>query len=187
MTKESWQHQEKVLKLNKQEVTPNDIIIMAKKILNEKYRALFIILYLTAGRVSEVARSLYRKDIEEREVNCRRIILFRLNNRKNKDKHFKDLPIPYDREKELLDIIFPFLDDIDLERQVFPFSKTRAYQIIKKETGWNPHWIRHIRLTHLAVYYDFNDQLLVKFSGWTDSRPSKEYMEIKWKDILQKY
>lgn len=186
MTKESWQQQKK-LKEIKQEITPNDIIIYARKFRRPRDMALFIILYLTAGRISEVVRSLYRKDIEEREVNCRRIILFRLNNRKNKERKFKEIPIPYDKEKELLDMIFPYLDNIDLESRVFTISKTRAYQIIKKELGWNPHWIRHIRLTNLVTYQDFNDQFLVKFSGWTDSRPAKNYMEHKWKDILQKY
>jgi hypothetical protein len=186
VTKESWQSQ-KVLKANKNSTTPNDIVIIAKGIKNPRNQALFVILYLTAGRISEVVRSLYRKDLSEQEVDFRRVILFRMNNRKHRKQNFKNIPIPYDKEKELLDIIFPWLDDKDLEQCLFPFTKTRGYQIIKKETGWNPHWIRHLRLTNLAVYNDFNDQLLVKFAGWTDSRPSKEYMELKWKDILQKY
>ena len=186
MTKESWQ-QQKVLKQNKQDVSPNDIIIMAKKIKKERDRVLFVILYLTAGRVSEVVRSLYRKDITEQIADNRRIILFKLNNRKNKDKVFKELPIPYDKEKDLLDMIFPYLDRMEMEHCIFPISKTRAYQIIKKEFGWNPHWIRHIRLTNLVTYQDFNDQFLVKFNGWCDSRPARSYMEHRWKDILQKY
>ena len=183
----TWKHQQTELKTKKESITPNDIIIAAQKIPDARNRSFFIILYLTAGRISEVVKTLFRKDISWQEVDCRRIILFRLNNRKHKTKNFKDIPIPYEKEKELLDLLFPWIDSKELETCLFPFSKTRGYQIIKKETGWNPHWIRHIRLTNLAVYNDFNDQLLVKFAGWTDSRPSKEYMEIKWKDILQKY
>lgn len=183
----TWKIQQTILKLKKESITPNDISIMARHIKKPRDQALFVILYLTAGRVSEVVNTLYRKDLSEQEVDCRRVILFRLCNRKHKEKKFKDIPIPYEKEKELLDMIFPWLDSKELETCLFPFSKTRGYQIIKKETGWNPHWIRHIRLTNLAIYNDFNDQLLVKFAGWTDSRPSKEYMEIKWKDILQKY
>jgi len=183
----TWKHQQNELKLKKESITPNDILVVARRIKKPRDQALFIILYLTAGRISEVVKTLYRKDISEQEVECRRVILFRLVNRKHKAKKFKDVPIPYDKERDLLDIVLLWLDDFNMESCLFPFSKTRGYQIIKKETGWNPHWIRHLRLTNLAIYNDFNDQLLVKFAGWTDSRPSKEYMEIKWKDILQKY
>ena len=183
----TWKIQQNVLKQKKESITPNDIVITAKGIKKPRDQALFVILYLTAARISEVVGTLYRKDISQQEVDCRRIILFRLNNRKHKEKKFKDIPVPYEKEKELLELIFPWLESKQLETRLFDFSKTRGYQIIKKETGWNPHWIRHIRLTNLAVYNDFNDQLLVKFAGWTDSRPSKAYMEVKWKDILQKY
>ena len=183
----NWKYQQEVLKKNKDGISPNDIIVLANKIQNQRNRALFVILYLTAGRISEVVKTLYRKDVTEQEVDNRRIILFRLCNRKNPKRNIKDIPIPYDREKVLLDMVLGWLDNFEMDSLLFPFTKTRGYQIIKKEAGMNPHWIRHLRLTHLAVYYDFNDQLLVKFSGWSDSRPSKEYMEIKWKDILQKY
>jgi len=183
----TWKLQQTILKQNKESITPNDIVIAAKKIKKPRDQALFIILYLTGGRISEVVGTLYRKDISLQEVDCRQIVLFRLCNRKHKDKKFKDIPVPMDKEKDLLDLLFPWLESKELETRLFNFSKTRAYQIIKKETGWNPHWIRHIRLTNLAVYNDFNDQLLVKFAGWSDSRPSKSYMEVKWKDILQKY
>jgi len=70
---------------------------------------------------------------------------------------------------------------------LFNFGKTRAYQIIRQATGWNNHWLRHLRATHLVLYHDFNEQLLIKFMGWTNSLPAKHYMELKWTDILDKY
>ena len=183
----TWKYQMTVLKQQKDIPTPNDIVLVARRFKKPRDQALFIILYLTAARISEVIGTLYRKDINKVELNSRSITLFRLNNRKNPKRFFKDVPIPYDKEKELMDILNPWLDTFDMESMLFPFSKTRGYQIMKKNTGWNPHWLRHLRLTHLAVYQDMNDQLLSKFAGWSDSRPSKSYVEMKWKDILQKY
>ena len=70
---------------------------------------------------------------------------------------------------------------------IFPFGKIRAYQLIRGTVGWNNHWIRHIRLTHLVVYHDFNEQLLLRFAGWTTTLPAQNYMEIRWVDFLEKY
>jgi integrase len=183
----TWKHQEGQLKKLKNLPTPKDIIVLAGGIQNLRDRALFIILYLTAGRISEIANSLQIKDIDEVERNGRKVLLIRLRNEKNKERQFKDIPIPFDKENELIQMLYEYLDNMDYENYVFNKSRFRAYQIIKEKTGFNPHFIRHMRLTHLTVYYDFNDQLLSRFAGWTDSRPAKHYMELKWTDILQKY
>ena len=89
----TWKIQQTILKTRKESITPNDIVIAARRIQKPRDRALFVILYLTAGRISEIVKTLYRKDISEQEVDCRRIILFRLINRKSKDKKLKDIPV----------------------------------------------------------------------------------------------
>jgi len=183
---DAWKYQ-KILQNKKEVPTPNDIYIAARKITNLRNRCLFILLYLTAGRISEVVGTLYRKDINEQFINNRRIIMIRMFNRKNPHRKFKDIPVPYDKESLLLDELLNFIKDKDMEEALFPFSRTRGYQIIKKEAGFNPHWLRHLRLSHLVIYQNFSDQILVKFSGWSDSRPSKNYMDLRVSDILQYY
>jgi len=182
----TWAIQEKKLK-HSNIPNPNEIKIMAGAIRKPRDRALFILLYLTAGRISELVKVLCPKDITEAEVGPRKVLLIRLKNEKNRKRKFKDIPIPFEREPELIQMLYEYMDDMDMDVPIFKFGRIRAYQIIKKTTGFNPHFIRHIRLTHLAVYHDFNDQLLIRFAGWTDSRPAKNYMELKWTDILQKY
>lgn len=52
--------------------------------------------------------------------------------------------------------------------------------------GVAPHYFRHCRLTHMVTEFDFNDQELVKYAGWTDSKPGKWYMSLKTKDLHKK-
>ena len=108
-------------------------------------------------------------------------------NRKHKTRHFKDIPIPLDREEVLLELLNQYLKTLKNTDVLFNFGRTYAYRLIRQAVGWNNHWIRHLRLTHLVLNHDFNEQLLVRFAGWTNSLPAKQYMEIRWTDILDKY
>jgi hypothetical protein len=67
---------------------------------------------------------------------------------------------------------------------MFQISKRRGQQIISK-SGWHPHFLRKLRLTHLAKYYNFSDQKLKMFAGWSDSRPSKHYIKLSWEDLAR--
>lgn len=164
-----------------------DIRVIAANIENIRTRALFIMMYLTAGRISELCYDLKKKDLTFQYKKGRDILLINMPNRKHRTRHFKDIPIPVDKESVLLEMLNQYLRTVGEEDPLFNFGKIRAYQLIRKETGWNNHWIRHIRATHLVLYHDFNEQLLVKFMGWTNSLPAKNYMELRWTDILDKY
>jgi hypothetical protein len=52
--------------------------------------------------------------------------------------------------------------------------------------GVAPHYFRHCRLTHMVTEFDFNDQELVKYAGWCDSKPAKWYMSLKTTDLQRK-
>jgi len=165
----------------------NDVRVIASNIKDIRTRALFIMLYLTAGRVSEVIRDVKKKNIQLQYKHNRAVMLINMPNRKHRTRHFKDIPIPLDKEGVLIKYLNEYLKTLYMEDILFKFGKIRAYQLIRGATGFNNHWIRHLRLTHLVLNYDFNEQLLVKFAGWTNSLPAKEYMEIRWSDILTKY
>jgi len=164
-----------------------DIKVIAANINNIRTRALFVMLYLTAGRVSELCYDLKKKDLVFQYKNGRAILLINMPNRKHKVRHFKDIPIPIDKEQVLLELLNQYLKTLSNESVLFNFGKIRAYQLIRRATGWNNHWLRHLRATHLVLYHDFNEQLLIRFMGWTNSLPAKNYMELRWSDILDKY
>jgi integrase len=128
-----------------------------------------------------------KKDIKFRKVDGKRCMLIRTENRKNKDRITKRQPIPIEYEKDIALYIYKFIKYLADDDLLFPFGVKRATQIINVTTGFNIHFIRHIRATHLVTKYDFNDQMLVKFMGWSDSRPAKYYMELKSTDLVRQF
>jgi len=217
--------------------TANDIIIMAEGIPDAQTRALFVITYLTAGRMQEIVRykgfdikrfcplcdsdkvikidkslsceqcgakfkskdtraikipngkdkpGLCKKDMSLREIDGRKIWLISLRNEKNRTKKLKEIPIPLDRSENvaLYNLTCEYLTSLDLIDELFDYGYQSAYNRLKK--FFNPHFFRHIRLTHLSLNYDLNEHLLRKYAGWTDGRPAQYYTEIKWKDLLNK-
>ena len=186
----AWEQQKELKKIPLP--NPNDILLMAQNEENIRDRALFIISYLTGGRVSEIL-SLRRKNFIYREIDMgervRKIILVKdLINEKNRQKHFKDIPIPIDKEFEavLWNLLYDYTSSLGLDELLFNISKRRAHTILTQKFGLNPHFLRHIRASHLIIYYDFNETMLTRFMGWTDSRPAKFYISLKWEDMLQK-
>lgn len=171
----------------KRQDLPNydEVIKYAKEIDDKKLKALFCILYLTGARISEVCKVLMKKDIQIIERDNKKIMLVTLPNRKNRYRKIKKIPINIEKEK---DLVIPFLEYVDTrpdEKPIFDFTQPRAFNLLKK-TGINPHFLRVLRLTHLVTEFGFTDQELKMFAGWTDTRPAKSYIELRWYDLLSK-
>jgi len=128
-----------------------------------------------------------KKDITFTEIDGHKCMIIRTENRKNRMRKTKRLPIPIEKEKEIAKFIYEYIKKLEPESILFPFKSKRATQIINETTGFNVHFIRHIRATHLVTKYDYNEQALVKFMGWTNSMPAKHYMELKSSDIFRQF
>lgn len=175
--------------------TIKEVIDVARDIQNDRDQALFVLAYLTAGRIAEIVRkrtprgyreSLHVNDLKQEFVEGRPILLINIRNQKNRGRFRKEIPVPLDlkENKIFLDMITPFLNSLYEDAEMFPIQIRRAYDIIDKEASVNPHWIRHIRLTHLVTVYDYKEHQLIRYAGWTDSRPAKNYIEMNWKDLI---
>jgi len=147
-------------------------------------RALFCAYYLTACRKTELLETT-KQDFKLDYIDDKKVLYIRTLNKKNKKRKSKRQPIPVELEYILFKHIMAYLDMLEPEQKLFDFKGQRATQIINEITNWNVHFIRHIRLTHLITLYDFNEQNLVKFAGWTDSRPAKHYIELSPKDLFR--
>ena len=126
-------------------------------------------------------------DVSSSEINGKKVIVFRLRNLKNKNRAEKTkllpFPISSETDKKLWDIIRIYLKSMPTkEMELFPIGKRQAEKIIN-QTGFNPHFLRKLRLTHLAKHYNFTDQMLKVFAGWSDSRPSKYYIKLGYEDV----
>ena len=176
--------------------TVNGMLSIAQTIRNDRNRVLFVLTYLTAGRLQEIVRyrglgeergSIRKNDLKIKDKEGRKILLINLRNEKNKNRHRKDIPVPLDiKENEYFyNLISDYIDSLDENEELFQIGYKRGYVILNKiNPGWNPHWIRHIRLTHLVTVYGYREHQLMLYAGWSDNRPAKHYLELRWDDLL---
>ena len=182
----------------------------------KRAKALFAMYYLTACRVSEIVKvtKLWKKkyakegnifkeiskesiphkypgirknDIKFEETKGKPCMYIRTENRKHKNRTTKRQPIPIELEQPIVQFIKDYISDLNDDTILFNFQSKRATQIITDATEFNIHFIRHIRATHLVTLYDFNEQALIMYMGWTDARPAKDYMELSGSDILMQF
>ena len=217
ITEDAWQRQYKLKKKYVDVPDTKEIVDIINSIdaftakQTIRNRALFAMYYLTGCRLSEITKCLYlvrahyqnknlierwkekhdylgirKKNITIEVIDEKECMHIRTENRKNPDKTTKKQPIPISKEKDIATYVTDYLKIINDEDILFNFTPKRAIQIINK-TGFNVHFIRHIRATHLVTKYDFNEQLLIKFMGWSDARPAKSYMELNTKDMFRQF
>jgi integrase len=151
-------------------------------------KAFVAVVFLTGGRVSECL-TLKKQHFILGTKNTRKFLIIKIRTLKKRKYKRRILPIPLD--DPLIHYITNYLDEIEEGGLLFPFSRTKAWRIIKrlsKRVGLDLwlHLLRHMRLTELVVERDFTDQHLVGFAGWSDSRPAKEYIKLNWKNIADK-
>ena len=129
-----------------------------------------------------------KEDLTVENFKGNKMLVIRLRNLKNKRvrENIKFIPLPLTNEDhtKMNDIIQQYLYTLEPEEELFPFAERRGEQIINK-AGFNPHFLRSCRLTHLVKYHNFSDQKLKVFAGWSDSRPSREYIRIGHADIAE--
>lgn len=134
-----------------------------------------------------------RRDFQEDYIEGLKVLVISIENRKNETIQRKYCPIPIEKEEELINIIYKYINKLDYDTHLFynnerkkPYSIKWAENVINK-TGMNPHFLRDIRATHLAQNYNFTEYHLIAFMGWTDGRPASRYVIRNWKKIVKNY
>lgn len=150
-------------------------------------RALFVTLYLSNSRVSEIVKRLRRMDIKQTDVEGEPFLMFtHLFTCKNKQHPERNIPIKIERERELVNVLAEYLALFDTgEAILFDMTKQRAWQLMKRMCGQRTHYIRHTRLTHLVTEYGLTETALTKMAGWSNSKPAVVYIHLGWKDIAK--
>ncbi|MEM5871296.1 MAG: site-specific integrase [Candidatus Aenigmatarchaeota archaeon] len=169
-----------------------EIYARIRRIPYKRWRALFSLLYLTGARISEILIST-PEDFELIERKDNKIFLITLYNEKHRSRKIKKIPIVIfdDRIREMVNWVIGYinekLEQINLKDEVlWNISLARAYKLCRKYMKMNPHFLRHIRLTHLIIDHNFNEHELKTFAGWTDTRPAAKYVEMNWKNLIVK-
>jgi len=106
-------------------------------------------------------------------------IKFVLRNEKNRVQKQKILAVRFDKEP-MANILWNYRNE-----QMNVPSVRRIQQLLDESLGWNPHFLRHVRLSHLTINNNFSDQKLRVWAGWTDSRPASVYVKFRYQDFLE--
>jgi len=165
--------------------TVEEVKELALSIPNERTRALFVMGYLTAGRISEILE-IQKKDLKPEKVDGRDVLLIRMANRKNRKNKHKEIGIPIDTHIDFIRILGSYTNQLNPIDLLFDFSKTEAYKLLKENYNINPHYLRHIRITHLVRDYELDPYSIEMIAGWSNLLPLEAYKHLKWKDATRK-
>ena len=142
--------------------------------------------YTKLTKIGILQDGLKRKDIKEVTLKNIPCVQFILRNLKHRDKKIKVIPIRLDNEinKKLYHYIYVYIQTLEDWRELFPFESRNGDRILNK-IGWNPHSLRKARLTHLYRFENYNEHDLMNYAGWTDSRPSTDYIKSTPEDLIK--
>lgn len=181
MTYQPWGRQKELRTLPP--ISIDEIDNLVKTIDKIRTQALFISTYLTAGRIGEVL-SLRRPNIRILDYDNKRIMLFEnMKNEKNPKRKFKDLPIVMNSQEYTCQTLLNYINMLD-DDTLFDIGIRRAEQLLSS-INMNPHWIRHIRLTHLKKHYHYDTEQIFLFAGWKLPYMEDRYLEYGWHDLVK--
>lgn len=183
-----------------------DIYRVGNRYEDPRDRTLFFFCYLTGARISEALASTPQDMTVVKSDSLGDYITVRLLTRKNKRIPFRDVPVPMKhREKNMVDYIYSYME-IETQKKtdrIFNhLTRTNAWNRLTKnsvriraihgkailddhEQRVNPHYLRHCRLTHLVQHYGFNDIQLMRFAGWSNTKPATVYVHLNWMDLAR--
>ena len=202
---------------------PGEIVTIAKNIKKLEHRALFILEYLTGGRVGEIVSNkgkygsefgVRKKQFKLNEIGGKDYLFINdvyvlkkyefirnpnFDPRKDhpRDKFMKNLdcntwqtkrkfekkviPIPIHKEKELVDMLNEYLNNLGYSNYLFDKTRQWAHKVIssillvvKPHSTLNKmlnanHYFRHVRTTHLITEYKLSESHIVKLMKWSNS------------------
>jgi integrase len=142
--------------------------------------------YTKVSNEEKNLESVKKKQLTFQVMDGREVMVVVIRNEKNKKRDVKTIPIPLDNKEYnlLIEMIKEYTNTLEMESELFPFNYKYAHRLLKEY--FNPHWFRHIRATHLSVNNNLSGPMLRKYMGWSDDRPSTNYLELNSLDILQK-
>lgn len=195
-------------------MSPKNLLEFGREIEDELARALFFFVYLTGCRISEATDFTLMRLNESPE---RAVIRLRTLKQRGRGNPMREISIPKGKvakchEEAMWAIVKGFLKGakspgdklfkkwncksgvkVYLRRKIeiqleADFRQQSGEYITRSLTKpFHPHYLRHCRATHLVEEYDFSDNQLCKFFGWSDPRMAQRYTQKAdvWRAFLK--
>lgn len=196
-------------------ITLQDVALLGNELQDAELRVLYYILYLSAGRVSEVL-NIRKKDIVCRKDGDKDIVIFTLITKKNRSHPIREVPACYGDDKDpnkyhyekiMISLINKYTEDMLDEQIIFKSDRIKVWKRFTKamsiavrartpdkglpldgyEKKINPHFLRHCRLTHLRKEYNADALTLMKVAGWSNTNPATVYLHLGYKDLAKMF
>lgn len=184
------------------------ILALGQYYTDPQERALFYFCYLTGARISEALASRVNDISASSSEALGEFLVVKLVTLKNRRVPLRNVPVPMKHmERPMVNAISDYVVSRGMDgsdRPLFSFSRTNAWNRLSKieftvraldknrkeiisdyTRPINPHYLRHCRLTHLVQHYDFNEIQLMRFAGWTNSKPAIIYVHLNWLDLAK--
>ena len=181
--------------------TKQQLIHLISIVPNLKHQALFILLYITGCRISEITgrtqqgktlhEPIYKHQVELKEEEGRQTFIIqnvKVLKRRTTTIIRKTIRLPIDPEKQFLEPLMTYIDTLEMDEPLFNYHPGYVWELAKKYFGQNyfPHFFRHTRATRLASDYGFNAIELATFLGWGDTRVAMTYTHLSTQDLAKK-
>jgi len=175
---------------------------------SDKVKALIAGLYLTGCRVSELLSHTTSSYQSDHDSIGERLICTTMTE-KNKSSPSRTLVLPcYGPEKKIADYYKGWLKMRDDQIPIFgkKFDRKNAYYYLHKITfptrvySWRlrksmeipdfrmyPHYLRHVRITHLQNIYRFSPAKIMAFAGWSNLDPLTAYTHLDYSSLGQPF
>jgi len=168
----------------------------------------FIMSYLLGSRVSETI-SIRRGDCEVITKDGVEFLDITVKTEKTAEgkKDWRTVPIPLNGiEHSMVMQVLDFMKLFTSPEKLFNVSRFTAYRWMKKvdfgamflKTPKNerirvqswygyPHYLRHVRASHLARYYDFKEREQMLYFGWSSPSMPARYSHVEHDDLILAY
>jgi integrase len=134
-------------------------------------------------------RKLKGEPIKKSQIEIREDVILVHNVRclkKRKGYKLRTIPININSmERPFIETFLEYLENVPDNGYLFDMTRQNAFTMLDR-VGLYCHFLRHCRLTHLAVDYNFNSSELRQFTGWGSSFMSDHYVHLNIDNLMNK-
>jgi len=114
--------------------------------------------------------------------------------RKNiKGIKFRNIPINLESSFDFTEIVTNWIesefDEVNRKPTpntvLFPYTRQWVQYNLNHFMGIFPHYLRHLRLTHLVQDYGISDAHLQLITGWDSTTTAMHYRHLNWRDVAK--